>query len=695
MATTTSKLPHSYLERLLQSAVVYHVDTATESLNSAEQSLTLPDRLSSKGAAVRAFTRALRFEAHQALKNEIESHSDLDFILHAVNLNTDSPGIVSEHIPATDKLKIHTHFSISDKSKLQDTSESELRKIASSAEVVINKLEQQSDKKKKATKAKQEKQAQKQLEKYQKAANTAAKEAFRENAKKEIAAAPRGQKKAIKAKIADEKAELEALYKRQQEKKTAAKIAAKEEAAKLKAEKLKEKERRAAEKKAKQEAKAAQEPEKTDEDNEDDKNQMSVEEREALLNLTDKLEKKKIKEQTPEECDKNEVTVFESPVVFNRHISALTQADPHPDILQILLNGKTTTENKNNVVMFHGPPGTGKTYKLIVTLQQMLKEFKNTTKRFLVCAGSNVGTANLYSRAKSMDIYGSLIMKDTKIPQGTVENDEEKENWTPSDQVVFCTVSARSNYQLRKEAFDIVLLDEAAQIEEACVWGLLRSEVQQLYMSGDPDQLPATVSEEGKKHLHDRSLMQRLMNLGVEATLLDTQRRMHPDISNFSNEHFYNGRLKTNYKQPKNKAFKEFTPLEVIDVPTGIEETRNTSFINKAEAETVVQTVRQLHSKKIHNVVVIAPYTAQCTLLREYLSSEAIYTEVHTVDSFQGREADAVVLCTVRTGKSVGFWTDYRRLNVAMTRAKHILRIIGNVNTWKKSKSVLCKLVNV
>ena len=63
--------------------------------------------------------------------------------------------------------------------------------------------------------------------------------------------------------------------------------------------------------------------------------------------------------------------------------------------------------------------------------------------------------------------------------------------------------------------------------------------------------------------------------------------------------------------------------------------------------------------------------------------------EVHTVDSFQGREADAIILTTVRNGEKVGFWNDYRRLNVGMTRAKHILRIVGNVETWNKQKPSL------
>ena len=66
--------------------------------------------------------------------------------------------------------------------------------------------------------------------------------------------------------------------------------------------------------------------------------------------------------------------------------------------------------------------------------------------------------------------------------------------------------------------------------------------------------------------------------------------------------------------------------------------------------------------------------------------------QIHTVDSFQGKEADAVIMTTVRSGNNVGFWNDYRRLNVGMTRAKHILRIVGNLDCWENTQGPLNKL---
>ena len=98
--------------------------------------------------------------------------------------------------------------------------------------------------------------------------------------------------------------------------------------------------------------------------------------------------------------------------------------------------------------------------------------------------------------------------------------------------------------------------------------------------------------------------------------------------------------------------------------------------MNIEEASKVIEVYQQL-KKQFNDVIVISPYQAQCKLLKELDKK----IEIHTVDSFQGREADAVILTTVRTS-NIGFWHDYRRLNVAMTRAKHVLRIIGNSDAW-------------
>ena len=160
---------------------------------------------------------------------------------------------------------------------------------------------------------------------------------------------------------------------------------------------------------------------------------------------------------------------------------------------------------------------------------------------------------------------------------------------------------------------------------------------------------------------------------------------MHPDIVKFPNEQFYGGRIKTSYLE--NKLTQNIVPFQIIHVD-GNEKKINNSFNNTNEIEKVIQCVNDL-LKSFHDVVVITPYNAQLYELKKKLN-----VPVHTVDSFQGREADAVVLSTVRSGNTVGFWKDYRRVNVALTRAKHVMRIIGDTKTWKKDNSPLSSLVS-
>jgi senataxin len=193
-------------------------------------------------------------------------------------------------------------------------------------------------------------------------------------------------------------------------------------------------------------------------------------------------------------------------------------------------------------------------------------------------------------------------------------------------------------------------------------------------MAGDPHQLPALVSDEGIKLNHNISMMERLLSLGYKSILLSTQRRMHPNIVEFSNKTYYEGKLKTDYKPLKGN---NENPFEIININSK-EERIYTSYINKIEADKCIELYKYFKNKNLFDkIIIITPYSQQCKLLKELDKN----IEIHTVDSFQGHEADVVILSTVRT-ENIGFWADYRRLNVAMTRAKHVLRIVGNKKCW-------------
>ena len=151
-------------------------------------------------------------------------------------------------------------------------------------------------------------------------------------------------------------------------------------------------------------------------------------------------------------------------------------------------------------------------------------------------------------------------------------------------------------------------------------------------------------------------------------------------MDKFPNFKYYQNKLKTDYK-PSNTIDNTIVPFEICII-NGKEQRIGTSYQNIDEANKVVSIYNDLKEKansKDFTIIIISPYNSQCKLLKSLDSS----MEIHSVDSFQGKEADAVILTTVRT-ENLGFWSDYRRLNVAMTRAKHIFRIIGNTKSWNE-----------
>ena len=164
--------------------------------------------------------------------------------------------------------------------------------------------------------------------------------------------------------------------------------------------------------------------------------------------------------------------------------------------------------------------------------------------------------------------------------------------------------------------------------------------------------------------------MERLLSLAYSNVVqLSIQNRMAPEILAFPHEQMYNGSLRQGPHAPLHGR------VEVVQVPDGAEETIGTSFRNRPEAVAVAELAR-----KDEGAVIITPYAAQA----HALLSQASGREVHTVDSFQGREADTVILSVVRDGSAgLGFWEDSRRLTVALTRARtRLVLVVTNPEQW-------------
>ena len=182
------------------------------------------------------------------------------------------------------------------------------------------------------------------------------------------------------------------------------------------------------------------------------------------------------------------------------------------------------------------------------------------------------------------------------------------------------------------------------------------------------------MSESGRALKHERSLMERLLvNLRYDnvVTLVE-QHRMAPELLAFPNARFYDGALRCAHAPPSG-AF------EVRVLSEGREEACGSSTLNRAEAACARDIAAACHPPLLRPVLV-SPYAAQCRLLL----AQGTGCEVHTVDSFQGREADFVVLSLVRDGThGFGFWEDARRLVVALTRARRRLVVLAsNADAW-------------
>lgn len=267
--------------------------------------------------------------------------------------------------------------------------------------------------------------------------------------------------------------------------------------------------------------------------------------------------------------------------------------------------------------------------------------------------------------------------------------------------IVMTTLGTAGNQALESaNKFEVVVVDEAAQSVEPATLVALQLGSSHAILVGDPQQLPATIfSVSGRTTKYDRSLFQRLEEAGHEVHLLDTQYRMHPQISDFPRRIFYDGKLldgknvlHPEYPNPLARLvfskFPSFQNFTVLDLDSQ-EERGGTSLSNPSEAQLALHLYTSLHTETLglssqSRVAVITPYAQQANLLRRVFSKclgpdYAKSVEINTVDAFQGREANIVIFSCVRAAGSrgIGFLSDVRRMNVALTRAKHFLFVIA------------------
>lgn len=295
-------------------------------------------------------------------------------------------------------------------------------------------------------------------------------------------------------------------------------------------------------------------------------------------------------------------------------------------------------------------------------------------------------------------------------------------------------------------SFDTVIIDEASQGVELSTLIPLKLGCRRLILVGDPKQLPATVlSRRAIERRYDISLFQRLQMSGHQVFMLSVQYRMNPQISAFPSTHFYNGELHDYKDILRTRApvvpwdeipiFKPFTFFSVNS-----EEEQGKSISNPLEADFVCQILEllglilyedqknqaeklesgggELSGQWYERVAVISPYNEQVKIIRRKIKEKFGLTpeticpiDVSTVDGFQGQEKDFIIFSVVRSQyieedslegvysrkTNAGFIADKRRINVALTRAKHNLWIVGNSRyllgnpEWRSLWDYACK----
>ncbi|XP_070613974.1 5'-3' DNA helicase ZGRF1 [Erythrolamprus reginae] len=263
--------------------------------------------------------------------------------------------------------------------------------------------------------------------------------------------------------------------------------------------------------------------------------------------------------------------------------------------------------------------------------------------------------------------------------------------------VVGSTCAACSFPCMKSLKFPIVILDECSQMTEpSSLLPIASFECGKLILVGDPKQLPPTI--QGSESAHDSGLEQtlfdRLCLMGYAPILLRTQYRCHPVIAAITNELFYEGIMLNGISETDRSPLLDWLPTLCFYNVNGSEQIEaDNSFYNMAESLFIVKLIQSLIASGVEGsmIGVITLYKSQmskiCNLFGSiHMDAAQIKTvQVSTVDAFQGAEKEIIVLSCVRT-RQVGFIDSEKRVNVALTRGKRHLFIVGNLNCLRKNK---------
>lgn len=352
----------------------------------------------------------------------------------------------------------------------------------------------------------------------------------------------------------------------------------------------------------------------------------------------------------------------------------------------------------NSVSLIHGPPGTGKTRTLIAIIRKLVSE----GNRVLACAHSNqavdnliIGSSSLRNTDENSLHYDSLHdnLKISRVGNG-IRNNLVKANYSDvnasSADVVATTMNNAEKFDI--DSFDVAIVDEASQASIASTI-IPFNAAKKTILAGDHKQLPPYSTNEfgeGKMMMY---LFEHFLNIYGDdiSTMLNIQYRMNDKIATFPSQSFYDNKLQS-AEQNYDWTFGGLSPIIAYDNNTYEEQTTGKSYKNTGESKIIANQVDSLlnYGAKEKDIGIITAYSGQIESIENELDNIEHSTKnikVNTIDSFQGSEKEIILVSFVRSNEQgrTGFLSipneGKRRLNVAMTRAKKRLVLVGNWST--------------
>ena len=350
-------------------------------------------------------------------------------------------------------------------------------------------------------------------------------------------------------------------------------------------------------------------------------------------------------------------------------------------------------QTQQPVSILHGPPGTGKSRVLSEVIYQLINRNKNY--RILVCSHSNQAVDNLLSKCVE---FASKKQKLHRVNNINPQFAKYAETELKSSNIVFSTLHSITTITQNQEetrGFDVCIVDEAGQTLDVDAWmAILASN--RLIIAGDHHQLSPLITTDltdviVKSDL--KTLQARCMENVPESaiSMLGVQYRMNKNIVAWSNKTFYDNKI-VSHQSVANQTIAGLPPVVFHNITSSQEVSQNNSYMNIAEGDAVKAYVNDLirfHKIKDSQIGVIVPYAAQRNYMNKIFSNYR-NLKMASVDGFQGGEMDVIVISLVRSNprNTVGFLEDLRRLNVAITRAKKHVCIIGNVDMLGRNKTL-------